>query len=174
MGSTTKRVLAASLTGAVAVGGLLLASGAANAMPSDRPCTPSDVNITVAPDPSHAAGSEAFVLTYTAASPATNCKLQGVPTAVSFVAGGQRNVSDTTVVPDAPGSDPAPVNLRAGHPAESRILQDAAAPVTFQPDALNLNLPTVNGYSTTVAWPAGAPLKGHTVRVTDVSPVAGS
>ena len=32
----------------------------------------------------------------------------------------------------------------------------------------------VNGYSTTVVWPVDAPLKGHTVRVTDVSPVAGS
>jgi hypothetical protein len=62
------------------------------------------------------------------------------------------------------------VNLTASHPAESRILQDAAAPVTLTPDAVNLNLPAPDGSLTTVAWSAGAPLKGTTVRVTAVAP----
>jgi hypothetical protein len=178
MGTTTKRIATATLTGGVVLGGLLLTGGAASAMPSDQPCTPSDVVTSVTADPSHAAGQEAFVLTYTAASPTTNCKLQGVPTAVTFTKGSGHSVadgSDTVVTPDGSATGAAPVNLRAGHPAESRILQQAAAAPTFLPDVVNLNLPTgPQGSSVTVAWPAGAPLKGHTAHVTAVSPAPGS
>jgi hypothetical protein len=179
MNTTTKRITVAAITGSVALGGLLLAGGTANATtpgtPSNTPCTPSDVNVSVAPDPTHSAGQEAFVITYTATSPTTNCELVGTPTNVSFVAGGQGSSSNTTVTPDAPGSAPAPVNLRDGQPAQSYILQSADAAPTFSPDALNMSLPTgPDGYSTTVAWPANAPLKGTTAEVTAVAPVQGS
>ncbi|GAB2961621.1 DUF4232 domain-containing protein [Amycolatopsis acidiphila] len=172
---TIQRAATATIAGGIAAGSLLLAGGTASAMPSDEPCGVSDVHITVTPEAAHAAGQEAYLITYTAAAPTTNCRLDGVPTGLSFVSGGQNNASDTTVTPDAPGAVPVPVNLTAGHPAESRILQDAAAPVTFLPDALNLNLPTgPDGSSTTVAWPAGAPLKGTTARVTAVAPADAS
>ena len=90
---------------------------------------------------------------------------------MTFVAG-QNNAADVTVTPDAPGATPQPVNLTATHPAVSYILQESAAPVTFVPTALNLNLPTANGSSTTVEWPEGAPLKGNAVEVTAVAPAA--
>ncbi|WP_103351169.1 DUF4232 domain-containing protein [Amycolatopsis sp. CA-128772] len=154
----------ALITGGLLAGGLVLAGGTANAMPSDHPCAASDVRVTVAPDPSNAAGHEAYVLTYTAASPSTNCKLEGAPTAVSFLAGGQR--LPVTATPD--GSEALPVNLREGHPAVSRIVQrSAAAPAT--PDFVTFDLPTgPYGQPVSVAWPAGAPLKGRTVVVTPV------
>ncbi|EOD63406.1 DUF4232 domain-containing protein [Amycolatopsis vancoresmycina] len=160
-----KRAGTALIAGGLLAGGLVLAGGTANAMPSDHPCGASDVRVTVAPDPSNAAGHEAYVLTYTAASPTTNCKLAGAPTAVSFLSGGQR--LPVTATPD--GSEALPVNLRAGHPAVSRIVQRAAAaPAT--PDFVTFDLPTgPYGQPVSVAWPAGAPLKGDTVVVTPVS-----
>ena len=160
-----KRTGTALIAGGLLAGGLVLAAGTANAMPSDHPCAASDVRVTVAPDPSHASGHEAYVLTYTAASPHTNCKLEGTPTAVSFLAGGRR--LPVTATPD--GSEALPVNLRDGHPAVSRIVQRAAAaPAT--PDFATFDLPTgPYGQPVSVAWPAGAPLKGDTVAVTPVS-----
>ncbi|MEV6831453.1 DUF4232 domain-containing protein [Amycolatopsis sp. NPDC051102] len=160
-----KRTGTALIAGGLLAGGLVLAGGTANAMPSDHPCGASDVRVTVTPDPSNAAGHEAYVLTYTAASPNTNCKLEGTPTAVSFLAGGQR--LPVTARPD--GSEALPVNLRDGHPAVSRIVQRAAAaPAT--PDFVTFDLPTgPYGQPVSVAWPAGAPLKGDTVAVTPVS-----
>ncbi|MDT8911963.1 DUF4232 domain-containing protein [Amycolatopsis sp. PS_44_ISF1] len=172
MNTKLKTLASITVAGGIAAGGLLLTGGAASAMPSDTPCGSGDVVVTVTPDQSHSAGQEAFVLNYTAANPTTNCKLEGVPTAVTFTRGhGEGDASNTVVTPDRTDGSPAqPVNLRAGHPAESRILQDSAAPATFQPTVVNLNLPTgPNGDSTTVAWPADAPLKGTTAEVTDVA-----
>ncbi|WIY05150.1 DUF4232 domain-containing protein [Amycolatopsis mongoliensis] len=160
-----KRTVTALIAGGLAAGGLVLAAGAANAMPSDTPCGASDVHVTVARDPSNAAGHEAYVLTYTAASPTTNCKLEGAPTAVTFIAGGQR--LPVTATPD--GSESVPVNLREGHPAVSRIVQRSAA-AAVAPTAVTFDLPTgPYGQPVSVEWPAGAPLKGDTVRVTPVS-----
>jgi hypothetical protein len=160
-----KRTPTALIAGGLVAGGLVLAGGTASAMPSDHPCAASDVRVTVAPDPSNAAGHEAYVLTYTAAAPTTNCKLEGAPTAVSFLAGGQR--LPVAATPD--GSEALPVNLRDGHPAVSRVVQRAAAaPAT--PDFVTFDLPTgPYGQPVSVAWPAGAPLKGDTVVVTPVS-----
>lgn len=169
MKNTIKRTAAATIAGGIAAGGLVLVAGTADAMPSDRPCGIADVNVSVTPDSAHAAGQEGYEVSYVAASPTTNCKLRGIPTAVTFMAG-QNNASDTTVTPDAPGAAPVPVNLTANHPAVSYILQDADAPVTFVPTALNMNLPTPGGNSTTVSWPTGAPLKGHTAQLTAVAP----
>lgn len=159
-----KRTATALIAGGLVAGGLVLATGTASAMPSDHPCAASDVQVTVTPDPSNAAGHEAYVLTYTAASPTTNCKLEGAPTAVSFLAGGER--LPVAVTPD--GSEALPVNLRDGHPAVSRIVQRAAAaPAT--PDFVTFDLPTgPYGQPVSVAWPAGAPLKGDAVVVTPV------
>ena len=160
-----KRTATALLTGGLVAGGLVLAAGAANAMPSDHPCGASDVRVSVAPDPSNAAGHEAYVLTYTASSPTTNCKLEGAPTAVSFLAGGQRLAVSAT--PD--GSEALPVNLRAGHPAESRIIQRSAAAPSGAPDFVTFDLPTGPfGQPVSVAWPAGAAVKGDAVQVTPV------
>ncbi|WP_439384069.1 DUF4232 domain-containing protein [Amycolatopsis lexingtonensis] len=159
-----KRAGTALIVGGLAAGGLLLAGGAANAMPSDHPCGASDVHVTVAPDPSNAAGHEAYVLTYTAASPYTNCKLEGAPTAVGFLAGGQR--LPIAVTTDA--SEAVPVNLREGHPAVSRIVQRSAA-TSAAADFVTFDLPTgPYGQPVSVAWPAGAPVKGDTVQVTPV------
>jgi hypothetical protein len=162
---TMKRTGTAMIVGGLVAGGLFLAGGAANAMPSDTPCGASDVHVTVAPDPSHAAGHEAFVLTYTAASPTTNCKLEGAPTALTFIAGGER--LPVTSTPD--GSEALPVNLRAGHPAESRIVQRAAAAPSGAPEWVSFDLPTgPYGQPVNAAWPAGTVLKGDTVQVTPV------
>ncbi|GAB3135977.1 hypothetical protein GCM10027258_09320 [Amycolatopsis stemonae] len=161
-----KRTVAALIVGGLAAGGLVPAAGAANAMPSDTPCGASDVTVSVTPDPSNAAGHEAYVLTYTASSPTTNCKLEGAPTAVAFLAGGQR--LPVTATPD--GAESVPVNLRAGHPAESRIVQRAAAVPGTEPDFVTFDLPTgPYGQPVSVAWPAGTALKGDAVQVTPVS-----
>ncbi|MCR6481557.1 DUF4232 domain-containing protein [Amycolatopsis sp. OK19-0408] len=161
-----KRTATALIVGGLTAGGLFLATGAANAMPSDTPCGASDVNVSVTPDPSGAAGHEAFVLTYTAASPTTNCKLEGAPTAVSFLAGGQQ--LPVTTSPD--NSESVPVNLRAGHPAESRVIQRSAAAPSATPEFVTFDLPTGPfGQPVSVAWPAGEPLKGDNVQVTPVS-----
>ena len=161
-----KRTGIALIVGGLAAGGLIVAAGAANAMPSDTPCAASDVRVSVTPDASHAAGHEAYVLTYTAASPTMNCKLEGAPTALTFIAGGQR--LPVTATPD--GSESVPVNLRAGHPAVSRIVQRSAATPSAVPSFVTFDLPTgPYGQPVSVEWPAGAPLKGDTVRVTPVS-----
>ncbi|WP_344865154.1 DUF4232 domain-containing protein [Amycolatopsis ultiminotia] len=173
MNTTLKTLASVTVAGGVAAGALLLTGGAASAMPSDTPCGAGDVQVSVTPDPAHAAGQEAFVVRYTAANPTTNCRLEGTPTGVSFTKGsghGEADGSGTTVTADrADGAPAQPVNLRAGHPAESRILQQSQAPVTFQPDVVNLNLPADGDTSTTVAWPQGVPLKGTTAEVTDVA-----
>jgi hypothetical protein len=164
---TMKRTGTAMIVGGLVAGGLLVAAGAANAMPSDTPCGASDVHVSIAADASHAAGHEAYVVTYTAASPTTNCKLEGAPTALTFLAGGQR--LPVTATPD--GSESVPVNLRAGHPAVSRIVQRSAAAPGGAPNFVSFDLPTgPYGQPVSVEWPAGAPLKGDTVQVT---PVAG-
>ncbi|MEV6648222.1 DUF4232 domain-containing protein [Amycolatopsis sp. NPDC051371] len=161
-----KRTAIAMTIGGLVAGGLFLAGGAANAMPSDTPCGASDVHVTVARDPSNAAGHEAYVLTYTAASATTNCKLEGAPTALAFLAGGQR--LPVTATPD--GSEAVPVNLRAGHPAVSRIVQRSAAAPSATPNFVTFDLPTgPYGQPVSVEWPAGAVLKGDTVQVTPVS-----
>jgi hypothetical protein len=163
---TMKRTGIALIVGGLAAGGLIVAAGAANAMPSDTPCAASDVRVSVTPDASHAAGHEAYVLTYTAASPTTNCKLEGAPTALTFIAGGQR--LPVTATPD--GSESVPVNLREGHPAVSRIVQRSAAIPAGAPNFVSFDLPTgPYGQPVSAEWPAGAPLKGDTVRVTPVS-----
>ncbi|EME63386.1 DUF4232 domain-containing protein [Amycolatopsis decaplanina] len=169
MNVQAKRAAAAMTVGGLVAGGLLVAGGAAGAMPSDKLCGASDVEVTVSPDPSHATGHEAYVLTYTAASPTTNCKLQGAPTALTFIADGQR-IDDVAVVPDASAANAAPVNLRDGHPAVSRIVQaSAGAPNPRTPTTITFDLPTGPGGVPVVAdWPAGEPLKGATVQVTAV------
>ncbi|SEP51089.1 DUF4232 domain-containing protein [Amycolatopsis saalfeldensis] len=165
MGNLTKRVAATVATGAVVAGGLLLASGAASANPSDTPCGTADVQVGVTADPAHAAGHEAYVLTYTAAAPTTNCKLEGTPSALAFAAGAQP-IPDVAVTPD--GATGGPVNLRAGHPAESRIVQQVDAPANaLTPTAVSFQLPS--GQPVSAAWPAGAPLKGAGVQVTAIS-----
>ncbi|MBP2472287.1 hypothetical protein JOF53_001159 [Crossiella equi] len=174
MNKPLKTIASVTAAGGLAAGALLLTGGVAGAMPSDTPCGAGDVRVSVTPDPSHAMGEEAFVLTYTAASPTTNCRLEGTPTSVTFTKGSghsEADGSDTVVTPDRSDGAPAqPVNLRAGHPATSRILQQSDAPVTFQPDVVNLTLPTTaEGAGTTVAWPAGVPLKGTSAQVTDVT-----
>jgi hypothetical protein len=156
-----------------AVAVLPLATGAASANPSDRPCDVSDLVVSVTKDPYSSAGQEAFVLHYTAAGPDTNCKLQGVPTAVTFTKGsghGEGDGSGITVAPDNPSGEPAPVNVQPGKPAESRILMRSQEPESFLPDVVNLNLPVEGGHTTTVGWPDGQSLRGSQVEVTDVSP----
>jgi hypothetical protein len=163
---TMKRAGAAMTVGGLVAGGLVLAGGAANAMPSDKPCGAPDVHVTVAADPTHAAGHEAYVLTYTAASPTTNCKLEGTPTALSFIARGKR--LPITATPDT--SQALPVNLRDGHPAVSRIVQATAAAPLGVPAWVSFDLPTgPYGQPVSVEWPAGAVVKGRTVQVTPVS-----
>lgn len=169
MNSRMKSMATAMVVGGVAAGGLLVATGTANAMPSDTPCGASDVQVTVTPDPEHAAGHEAYLLTYTAASSATNCKLQGAPTAMTFVADGQR-ITDVFSVPDGTAGDSTPVNLRAGHPAVSRIVQPSTEPANpITPTTVSFDLPTgPNGESVSAQWPADAPLKGSIVQITPV------
>ncbi|GHF44446.1 hypothetical protein FHX82_001855 [Amycolatopsis bartoniae] len=166
-----KHTIAAGAVVGLVAGGLLVTSGTAGASPSDQPCGIADVHIAVTRDSTVSAGQEGYAITYTAASPTTNCKLEGIPTAVTFMTGHNTAVN-VTVVPDAPAATPATVNLTATHPAVSYLLQEAAAPVTAVPSALNLNLPSAQAFSTTVEWPEGAPLKGDVVEVTAVAPAA--
>jgi hypothetical protein len=171
MSNKTKLLAMVATTGAVALGGLALGSGAAQAMPSDAPCSSSDVTVSITPDPSNAAGHEAFVVTYTATGPGTNCKLEGTPTGVHFSTDGTPLA--VTVTPDTTQTA-APVNLREGHPATSRIIQQSAAAPDPTPTTASLYLPTaLTGQSTfvEVPWPAGGTLKGSTVEVTPVSGV---
>ncbi|USX55599.1 DUF4232 domain-containing protein [Lentzea sp. HUAS12] len=161
------------VTALLAAAVLPLAAGTASANPSDQPCDVADLVVSVTKDPYSSAGQEAFVLHYEAAGPTTNCKLQGVPTGVTFTKGsghGEGDGSGITVVPDNPGSDPAPVNVRPGKAAESRILMSSQEPESFLPDVVNLNLPVEGGHTTTVGWPDGQSLRGSQVEVTDVSP----
>ncbi|AUI58587.1 DUF4232 domain-containing protein [Amycolatopsis sp. BJA-103] len=170
MNVQVKKAATAMTVGGLVAGGLLVAGGVAGAMPSDKLCGASDVEVSVTQDPSHAAGHEAYVLTYTAASPTTNCKLKGAPTALTFVADGQL-IDDVAAVPDATAANAAPVNLREGRPAVSRIVQaSAAAPNPRTPTTITFDLPTGPGGVPVVAdWPAGEPLKGATVQVTAVT-----
>ncbi|MBB5857806.1 DUF4232 domain-containing protein [Amycolatopsis umgeniensis] len=170
MNVQVKKTATAMTIGGLVAGGLLVAGGVAGAMPSDKLCGASDVEVTVTPDPTHATGHEAYVLTYTAASPTTNCKLQGAPTALTFVADGQL-IDDVTVVPDPTAANAAPVNLREGHPAVSRIVQASAEePNALTPTTITFDLPTGPGGVPVVAdWPAGEPLKGATVQATAVT-----
>ncbi|MFD8498077.1 DUF4232 domain-containing protein [Amycolatopsis sp. NPDC059657] len=158
---------------AVATAGVVLLAPAASANPSDKPCDISDLTASVTPDSSSAAGQQAYVIHYVAAGAHTNCKLQGVPTAVTFTKGSGHSEGDGSgivVVPDDPSGDSSvPVNIQPGKPAESRILMASQAPVTFVPSVVNLNLPITDGDTVTVGWPAGAPLKGKSVEVTAVS-----
>ncbi|MBK1789397.1 DUF4232 domain-containing protein [Prauserella cavernicola] len=173
MNTTLRTIASVTAAGGIAAGTLFLGGGAASAMPSDKPCDIADVNVSISQDEGHAAGHEAFVLHYTAANPTINCQLDGFPSGMTFTQGsghGNDQSADMEIVPDrTDGSAPMPVNLRAGHPAESRIVLDSQAPVTFFPDVVNLNLPAQYGDTTTVAWPEGAPLTGYSVTVTDVS-----
>lgn len=169
MNTVMVRLVAVATVGGIAVGGILLGGGAADAMPSDTPCGASDVTVTITPDTGRAAGHEAYDIIYTAAAPTTNCKLQGAPTALSFIADGTM-LANVEVTRDST-TDPVPVNLRAGHPAVSRIIQRAdEAPQPITPTTVTMDLPTgPYGEPVVVDWPAGAPLKGTTVKVTDVS-----
>ncbi len=170
MNVQVKKAATAMTVGGLVASGLLVAGGVAGAMPSDKLCGASDVEVSVTQDPSHAAGHEAYVLTYTAASQTTNCKLQGAPTALAFVADGQL-IDDVAAVPDATAANAAPVNLREGHPAVSRIVQASAeAPNPRTPTTITFDLPTGPGGVPVVAdWPTGEPLKGATVQVTAVT-----
>ncbi|MFI6094348.1 DUF4232 domain-containing protein [Lentzea sp. NPDC051213] len=170
MNGKTRAVAAVAL---MATASLALVAPIASANPSDKPCDTSDLKVSVTPDPTSAAGQQAYVIHYAAAGPHTNCTLQGAPTAVTFTKGNGHSQGDDSgiqVVLDDPSGVPAPVNVQPGRPAESRILMASQAPVTFVPNVVNLNLPTTNGHTVTVAWPAGAPLKGASVELTAVSP----
>ncbi|MEV6237430.1 DUF4232 domain-containing protein [Lentzea sp. NPDC051838] len=162
--------IAALLTAAA----LPLLAGTASANPSDKPCDTSDLVVSVTKDPTSAAGQQAYVIHYVAAGPHTNCSLVGAPTAVTFTKGSGHSQADGStiqVVLDDPYSVPAPVNVQPGKPAESRILMASQAPVTFQPSVVNLNLPVAGGgYTVTVGWPEGMPLRGDHVELTNVSP----
>ncbi|MEV0698441.1 DUF4232 domain-containing protein [Saccharopolyspora sp. NPDC050389] len=166
-----RRTAVALAVAGAAAGATVLGAGAAIANPSDAPCSSADVSVQVTKDPSHSAGHEAFLITYTAASPTTNCLLQGTPTGMSF-ADGDVPVPGVGVQPDA--AQALPVNLTAAHPAQSRIIQATeAAPNPSVPTSVSFALPTPPvGQATQVAaaWPVGEPLKGGTVTVSPVSP----
>lgn len=174
MNNKFKAVAGFTAAAGVVLTGAALMAPVASANPSDKPCDPSDLVVTVTPDTTSSAGQQAYVIHYVAASEHTNCKLQGAPTAVTFTKGsghGEGDGSGITVTPDNPAGDGAPVNIQPGKPAQSFILMASQAPVTFVPSVMNLNLPVPGGYTTTVGWPAGAPLKGTSVEVTDVTAV---
>lgn len=165
-----RTAVALAVTGAAA-GAALFGAGAAFANPSDKPCSSEDVRVQVTKDPSHAAGHEAFLITYTATSPTTNCSLQGAPTGVSFTSA-DAPVDGVVVAPDS--SQALPVNLTASHRAESRIIQRTAAePNPSVPTSVTFDLPTAAaGQPTraTAAWPAAEMLKGSSLSATPVSP----
>ncbi|MEU3643961.1 DUF4232 domain-containing protein [Lentzea sp. NPDC034063] len=162
-----------SVAALLAATALPLVAATASANPSDQPCDVSDLVVSVTQDPHSSAGQQAFVLHYAAAGEHTNCKLQGAPTAVTFTKGSGHSEGDGSgiaVVLDDPNGTPAPVNVRPGRDAESRILMSSQAPVSFQPDVVNLDLPAEGGHTTTVSWPSGQPLRGSSVELTFVSP----
>lgn len=173
MNSRFKTIAGLSAAALVAAAALPLLAATASANPSDKPCDTSDLVVSVTKDPTSAAGQQAYVIHYVAAGPHTNCSLRGAPTAVTFTRGSGHSEADGSTIQvllDNPSGVPVPVNVQPGRSAESRILMASQAPVTFVPNVVNLNLPVAGGgYTVTVAWPAGAPLRGDHVELTDVS-----
>ncbi|MCX2731090.1 DUF4232 domain-containing protein [Saccharopolyspora sp. NFXS83] len=163
---TTKfrRIAAATAVAGAAFGITALTADPAVANPSDALCTSADVNVAVTKDPEHAAGHEAFLIDYTAASPTTNCKLQGVPAGVSFHAG-EAPIPGVTVNPER--TPAAPVNLTASKPAFSRIVQQTGAPANpTVPTSVEFDLR--NGH-VTAAWPTGESIKGDVLTATPIA-----
>ncbi|WP_243790900.1 DUF4232 domain-containing protein [Saccharopolyspora gloriosae] len=159
----------AATVGAVA-GASLLSAGSALANPSDVACGAADVNVAVTKEQGGAAGHEAFLISYTAANPQTNCKLQGAPGGVVFTAA-DGPISDVSVAPD--GGVAEPVNLTASSPAHSYLIQATGdAPHAAVPGSVELDLPSpAEGQDTreVAAWPANEPIKGDVLQVTPVT-----
>lgn len=159
----------AAAAGAVA-GVSLLSAGTAMANPSDVACSAADVNVAVTKDPGGAAGHEAFLISYTAAGPHTNCKLQGAPGGMVFTAAGNP-ITDVSVAPD--GGVAAPVNLTAASPAHSYLIQATGdAPHAAVPTSVEFGLPApAEGQDSheVAAWPADEPIKGAVLQVSPVT-----
>ena len=167
--TTLRRIAATTAVTGVVAGGMALSMGAASANPSEAPCTAADVNVTVTKEPSAATGHEAFRIDYTAATPHTNCKLQGVPADVVFTDHGAP-IHGVKVIPD--GGVAEPVNLTAHSPAHSYLLQATqAAPHATIPTSVDFALPsTAPNTREVAAWPAGEQIKG----VLQVTPITQS
>lgn len=168
--ASIRRIAAVAAAAGALAGVSLLSAGTAMANPSDVACTAADVNVAVTKDPGGAAGHEAFLISYTASNPHTNCKLQGAPGGVVFTNGGAP-ISDVSVAPD--GGVAQPVNLTASSPAHSYLIQATGdAPHAAVPTSVEFGLPSpAEGQDTheIAAWPANEPIKGAVLQLSPVT-----
>jgi hypothetical protein len=169
MAKLTKRTAATVAASGVLLGGLLMTGGVAGADPGGVRCRASDLTVTIVRDAEHASGHEAYDIVYTAASPATDCKLWGAPEITFLI--GSKLVPDVVTKRDRSDGWPA-VYLRSGNPAVSRIIQRSdGEPHLVSEASVGLPTATVGQIDAViVAWPAGEPLKGGSVELTPVVP----
>jgi hypothetical protein len=161
-----RRIVAA--TAVVGAAGLsALTAGSAMADPVDTPCTGDDVNVTVARDLAQPGEFEAFLVKYSAATPATSCTLQGPPLKVGLSTESGPVPGVVVESDDSPGD---PVIVEGSMFGISRISQRTAdAPNPVIPTTVELDLPGAPGSREIAAWPTGEPIKGSAPYATPVT-----
>ncbi|MGW0894106.1 DUF4232 domain-containing protein [Saccharopolyspora sp. NPDC002578] len=164
------RTLAATAVAGVALGLSGLTAGSALANPSDTLCTSDDVNIEVTRDLADPGEYEAFLVKYTAATPETNCKLEGGSADFAFFDGADKIKGVEVQVDHGPNE---PVNVDGSLFGISRIAQKVDAPANpAVPSTVEFNLPGIPDGPAAheiAAWPAGEPIKGDVLIATPIS-----
>ncbi|PRY32410.1 DUF4232 domain-containing protein [Umezawaea tangerina] len=152
----------------LAVASTAVFTGVASAMPSDiAACGATDVDVSVAKSPEHAAGHSAFVLRYAAASDTTDCTLAGVPTDTVFFGPDGDTAPGVWTTPQ-PGATATAVTITPGHAGISYLVErtdEQADPVS----ALAFRLPSTGAdTSVRVQWPA-EPVTGAELQLSPVT-----
>jgi hypothetical protein len=161
-----RRIVAAIAVGSAA-GISALTAGSAMADPVGTQCTGDDVSVTVTKDLAQPGEFEAFLVKYSAATPATSCTLQGPPLKVGLTTE-SGPVPGVMVESDDSAGDP--VIVEGSMFGISRISQRTAdAPNPVIPTAVELDLPGALGSREVAAWPAGEPIKGSAPYATPVT-----
>ncbi|MFR9730437.1 DUF4232 domain-containing protein [Saccharopolyspora sp. MS10] len=165
----TRTVAVTAVAGAT-LGLTTLTAGSALANPSDTLCTSDDVNVEVTRDLAEPGEYEAFLVKYTAASPHTNCKLEGGPADFAFSDGANQIPGVEVQVDHAPAD---PVSVDGSLFGISRILQKVDAPANpAVPSTVEFNLPGVPDGPAAheiAAWPADEPIRGDVLIATPIS-----
>ncbi|WP_243790354.1 DUF4232 domain-containing protein [Saccharopolyspora gloriosae] len=170
MTAKLRRTIAATAVAGLALGLSTLAAGSALANPSDTLCTSDDLNIEVTRDLAEPGEYEAFLVKYTAASPHTNCKLEGGSADFAFFNGADKIPGVEVQVDHTPEK---PVSVDGSLFGISRILQKVDAPANpAVPTAVEFDLPGIpDGPAAHEAatWPADEPIKGDVLIATQIS-----
>ncbi|OZM70461.1 hypothetical protein CFN78_25200 [Amycolatopsis antarctica] len=144
---------AAVVTGAIAAGGLTVAAGSAQAMPTDtNTCLPGEVTAQVTEGVAPVQGEKLFRLTFTAV-PGEDCVLTGTPGEVTFhdAAGAPLGVDSFASAPQSAPQE----HVDAEHPAEV-VLRAPDADLPGAPAAsVSFTMPNSGtGLGFRVAWPS--------------------